>query len=206
MMDSKGRVWLTSKIRQAAPAWCSDVQTNKFADFEPGNGTRQASFYDPKTQKFQLIETCYATHHVQIDNDANETVYFNELSGPVFGWVDSKVYDQTLAATKDEIKAEQAAVGWCGQFIDTNGDGKITKPFQEGPRQGFTNLCMQPTRWLAPTPRRSTCGRSGSPPGSRSRRTRSWRTSRRCTWWWWTWWWTRWWGPPAFNPALIRRL
>jgi hypothetical protein len=140
MMDSKGRVWLTSKIRQTAPAWCSDTANNKFAAYEPARSARQASFYDPKTQKFQLIETCYSTHHVQIDNDANETVYFNELSGPVFGWVDSKVYDQTLAATKDEIKAEQAAVGWCGQFIDTNGDGKITKPFQEGPRQGFTNL------------------------------------------------------------------
>ncbi len=141
MMDSKGRVWLTSKIRQTSPAWCSDGAGNKFANYEPLNRrSRQASYYDPKTQKFQLIETCYDTHHVQIDNDANETVYFNELSGPIFGWIDSKVYEQTLASTKDELKAEQAAVGWCGQVIDTNGDGKITKPWQTGPRQGFTNL------------------------------------------------------------------
>ena len=48
--------------------------------------------------------------------------------------------DQTLAATKDEIKAEQAAVGWCSQVLDTNGDGKITKPFQTQPQGGFDNL------------------------------------------------------------------
>ena len=58
-------------------------------------------------------------------------MYFNELSGPIFGWIDTKVYDQTLAATHDESKAEQAAVGWCGQVVDTNGDGKITKPWND---------------------------------------------------------------------------
>jgi hypothetical protein len=140
MLDTKGRVWLTSKIRNQTPAWCGDA-TNKYVSwFGPESGGRQASYYDPRTQKFQLIETCYATHHLQFDNDANETVYFNELSGPIVGWVDSKVYDQTLASTKDEFKAEQAAVGWCGQIVDTNGDGKITKPWQIAPRGGFDNL------------------------------------------------------------------
>jgi hypothetical protein len=59
-------------------------------------------------------------------------VYFNELSGPIFGWVNSKVYDRVLAETKDEIKAEQAAVGWCPQVMDTNGDGKISPPIRQG--------------------------------------------------------------------------
>jgi hypothetical protein len=140
MLDSKGRVWLTSKIRNQAPAWCGDA-TNKYVSwFGQETGGRQASYYDPKTQKFQLIETCYATHHLQFDNDPNETVYFNELSGPIVGWVDSKVYDETLASTKDEFKAEQAAVGWCAQIVDTNGDGRITKPWQTAPRGGFDNL------------------------------------------------------------------
>jgi hypothetical protein len=131
MMDSKGRVWITSKIRgNQEPAWCSDP-SNKYAEWFPRrNSARQASVYDPKTKKFSLIETCYSTHHVVIDNDPDETVYFNELSGPVFGWIDSKIYDQTMAATNgDESKAEQAAVGWCEQTVDTNGDGKITKPW-----------------------------------------------------------------------------
>src|SRR2546426_897436 len=136
MLDSKGRVWTTSKIRpNQDPAWCSDP-TNKYADYYPlRTSGRQASFYDPKTQKWALIDTCFATHHLQFDNDPDETVYFNELSGPIVGWVDSKVYDKTLAETNDEVKAEQAAVGWCGQVLDTNGDGKITKPFNQ-PAQG----------------------------------------------------------------------
>src|SRR5690606_29216436 len=62
----------------------------------------------------------YSTHHLQFDNDANDTVYFNELSGPLIGWIDTKVFDET--------KDEQKAVGWCGQVVDTNGDGRITAP------------------------------------------------------------------------------
>jgi hypothetical protein len=135
MIDSKGRVWLTSKIRgNTEPAWCSDG-SNKYSDWYPlRNSARQASIYDPKTKQFQLIETCYSTHHVVIDNDPDETIYFNELSGPVFGWIDSKVYDATLAKTHDEHQAEQAAVGWCEQTVDTNGDGKITRPWNVIPR------------------------------------------------------------------------
>src|SRR5256712_432465 len=78
MLDSKGRVWTTSKLRSNQdPSWCSDA-TNRFADWFPlRNSARQASFYDPKTNKFTLIDTCYSTHHLQFDNDADETVYFN---------------------------------------------------------------------------------------------------------------------------------
>jgi hypothetical protein len=122
MFDSKGRVWMTSKIRSNQdPSWCNDP-SNKFAEWFPlRNSGRQASYYDPKTRMFTLIDTCFSTHHLQFDNDPDETVYFNELSGPMFGWVDTKVYDQT--------HDEQKAVGWCGQVLDTNGDGKITKPW-----------------------------------------------------------------------------
>jgi hypothetical protein len=132
MMDSKGRVWTTSKIRGTEqPAWCNDAKLgNKSAEWFPlTRSGRQASYYDPKAGKWQLVETCYSTHHLQFDNDANETLYFNELSGPIVGWVDTKLYDETLAQTKSEIKAEQTAVGWCGQVVDTNGDGKATKPW-----------------------------------------------------------------------------
>ena len=48
-------------------------------------------------------------------------MYFNELVGPMFGWIDTKVYEQT--------KDEQKANGWCGQVLDTNGDGRITRPW-----------------------------------------------------------------------------
>ena len=77
MIDSKGRVWMTSKIRpNPDPAWCSDP-SNRFAEWFPlRQSGRQASFYDPKTQQFTLIDTCYSTHHLQFDNDANETRVF----------------------------------------------------------------------------------------------------------------------------------
>jgi hypothetical protein len=136
MIDSKGRVWMTSKIRSNQdPSWCSDA-TNKFAEWFPlRSSARQASFYDPKTRKFTLIDTCYSTHHLQFDNDADETLYFNELTGPVFGWIDTKVYDQT--------HDEQKAVGWCGQVLDTNGDGKITKPWNMPAGRGRDSVVYQ---------------------------------------------------------------
>ena len=122
MLDSKGRVWMTSKIRpNDDPGWCNDPANNYAAWFPLKTSGRQASFYDPKTQQFTLIDTCFSTHHLQFDNDPDETVYFNELTGPMFGWIDTKVYDQT--------KDEQKAGGWCGQVLDTNGDGKITRPW-----------------------------------------------------------------------------
>jgi len=141
MLDSKGRVWMTSKIRSNADAsWCNS-KTNKFADWFPlTNSGRQASYYDPKTKQFVLIDTCYSTHHLQFDNDANETLYFNELIGPIFGWIDTKVYDQT--------KNEQQANGWCGQVLDTNGDGKITRPWNVS-RSGNSALYLGDTAGAA---------------------------------------------------------
>lgn len=122
MIDSKGRVWMTSKIRSNKdPEWCSD-KSNKYADWFPLTfSARQTSYFDPKTRQFTLIDTCFSTHHLQLDNDPDETMYYNELSGPIIGWVDTKVYDQT--------HDEQKAAGWCGQVLDTNGDGKITRPW-----------------------------------------------------------------------------
>jgi hypothetical protein len=121
MLDSKGRVWLTSKIRpNQNPAWCSDKANPYAAWFPLRQSGRQASYFDPRTKQFVLVDTCFATHHLQFDTDANETVYFNELSGPMVGWIDTKVFDET--------KDEQKAAGWCGQVVDTNGDGRITSP------------------------------------------------------------------------------
>ena len=51
MLDSKGRVWTTSKIRgNQQPAWCSDPKLgNKFADWYPlAHSGRQASFTIPR--------------------------------------------------------------------------------------------------------------------------------------------------------------
>ena len=128
MLDSKGRVWLTSKIRgRESAAWCNDPSNKYAAWFTPRRGGRQASYYDPVKRSFTLIETCFGTHHLQFDNDPNETVYFNG-GGAGFAWVDTKVFDET--------KDEEKAVGWCPTVVDTNGDGVITKPWNEWGRSG----------------------------------------------------------------------
>ena len=122
MMDRKGRVWMTSKIRNEEPAWCKEGSSQKFAQYYPLNfSNRQASYYDPATGEFRLIDTCFATHHLQFDNDADQTLYFNELLGPIVGWLNTREYDRT--------GDEQATQGWCPQVVDSNGDGKITKPW-----------------------------------------------------------------------------
>ncbi len=126
------------------------------------NSARQASFYDPKTKQFTLIDTCYSTHHLQFDNDPDETVYFNELSGPIFGWIDTKVYDET--------HDEQKAVGWCGQVLDTNGDGKITKPCQVAANAGAQVMPRFSIRPIPPPAETSSAGggrgRGAAPTGS----------------------------------------
>jgi hypothetical protein len=122
MLDRKGRVWMTSKIRNEEPEWCREGSDNKFAQYYPLNfSNRQASYYDPATGEFVLIDTCFATHHLQFDNNPEQTVYFNELLGPMVGWIDTLEFDRT--------RDEQATQGWCPQILDTNGDGRITKPW-----------------------------------------------------------------------------
>jgi len=124
MMDSLGRVWMTSKIRNEQPDWCQNRgdTNNKYAQYYPlARSGRQASYYDPASRSFGLIDTCFSTHHLQFANNEARTLYFNELSGPMFGWIDTATYDRT--------KDEQLSQGWCPQVIDTNGDGVITKPW-----------------------------------------------------------------------------
>jgi len=131
MMDQKGRVWMTSAIRNRAnPDYCKAGSDNPYAQYFPlDSGFRSAVFYEPDTQKFVMIDTCYGTHHLQFAEDENDTVYFSG-GGQVIGWLDTKLYD----ATGDE----RAAQGWCPTVLDTNGDGVITKPWNEPARRGQT--------------------------------------------------------------------
>ena len=131
MLDRKGRVWMTSKIRNDQPDWCMEGSDNKFAQYYPLTfSNRQASYYDPETEEFVLIDTCFATHHLQFDNDPDQTLYFNELLGPVVGWINTREFDMH--------GDEQAAQGWCPQILDTNGDGRITRPWNEWPGQPWS--------------------------------------------------------------------
>jgi hypothetical protein len=125
MMDASGRVWVTSTIRPAAnPAWCQDGTVNSFADYFPmPRSGKQTGYFDPKTQQFTLVDTCVGTHHLQFAEDSHNTLYFSSPGGPAVGWIDTLVWDKT--------HDERQANGWCPLVLDTNGDGKITKPWNE---------------------------------------------------------------------------
>jgi len=113
MMDSKGRIWITTQIRRE---WPQD--TPAFCQNSPGiaghEHHRQLGYYDPKTKKFQLIDTCFGTHHLQFDKSGKLW-----LSGDsyVFGWFDPSKYDPAKPETA------QTAQGWSEIIVDTNGDG-----------------------------------------------------------------------------------
>ncbi|MBM3769995.1 MAG: carboxypeptidase regulatory-like domain-containing protein [Acidimicrobiia bacterium] len=125
MMDDKGRVWVTQGIRAGTDnhAWCKEGSSHpsaKYFAIDRNTTARQISYYDTKSKQFVLIDSCYATHHLQFDK--NDVLWLSG-STEVVGWLDTKKFD----ATKDE----QASSGWCPTVVDTNGDGKITKPWNE---------------------------------------------------------------------------
>jgi hypothetical protein len=124
MMDEKGRQWITAKFRRSdnQPAFCktgSDHSSAKFLpiDRTPGELSLQVQVYDPTTRKFDMIDTCFSTHHLQFASDRDNTLWFSGLDGRVLGYVKTRVWD----ATGDQAKSQ----GWCPLVLDTNANGKI---------------------------------------------------------------------------------
>jgi hypothetical protein len=119
MFDEKGRVWFTSVIRPPDnPAYCKEGSSHPSAQAFPLNRSgRQLAFYDPKSQQFTLIDTCFGTHHLQFSQDANNTLWTSSGGGgDVVGWLNTKMFEQT----HDEVKSQ----GWTALILDTNGNGK----------------------------------------------------------------------------------
>ncbi|MBI2186831.1 MAG: carboxypeptidase regulatory-like domain-containing protein [Acidobacteria bacterium] len=118
MIDGQGRVWLTARVRPPEnPAWCRTGSSHPSARrFPIESAVRHAAMYDPKTKQLTQISTCFDTHHLMFAEDANNTLWFNGYGSPYFGWIDTKVFDET----KDEVKAQ----GWTALVLDTNGNGR----------------------------------------------------------------------------------
>ncbi len=120
MMDEKGRIWFTSRIRPSKnPDFCkrgSDHPSAKAFPIEEAD--RHLSMYEPATGKFTLISTCFPTHHLNFAGDANQTLWLSGgLGGPgVIGWLNRKMFEET----GDEVKSQ----GWTPFILDTNGNGK----------------------------------------------------------------------------------
>ena len=124
MFDSKDRLWLTATNHApGTPAFCRKGSDNSYAKAFPiDKNERQLAMYDPKTQKFTFIDTCFGTHHLQFGFDKDNTLWTSG-GGPVAGWFDTTVFDETGDAEK--------AQGWAPFVLDTKGDGKLgdyTKP------------------------------------------------------------------------------
>ncbi len=125
MIDGKGRVWMTgTNHAPGTPAFCRKGSDNPYAKAFPiDSNERQLAYFDPKTQKFTFVDTCFGTHHLQFGFDKDNTLWTS--GAPVAGWLDTKVLDDTGDAEK--------AQGWAPFVLDTNGNGKVddyTEPGQ----------------------------------------------------------------------------
>jgi hypothetical protein len=118
MFDQKGRVWFAANVRgEKNPDFCKKGSDHPSAQAFPLElSQRQATMLDPKTMKYTLIDTCFGTHHPRFGYDADNTVWFSG-TGPVAGWINTRIYDET----GDAVKAQ----GWAPWVLDTNGNGKL---------------------------------------------------------------------------------
>jgi hypothetical protein len=124
MMDAKGRVWFTSRVRPAeTPAFCQAGSDHPSAKATPVKTSgRQLAMYDPKTDKITLVNTCFGTHHIAFAEDGHDTMWFSSGgAGDVVGWFSAEIFDET----GDEAKAQ----GWTALVLDTNGNGKRDAAF-----------------------------------------------------------------------------
>ncbi len=120
IFDETARLWFAARIRGPAnPDWCKAGGDHPSAKLVPLNeSVRHLSLYDPKTQKFQLIETCFTTQHLYFGHDANNTLWTSAggAAFPAIGWLNTKKYLET-----GDAKASQ---GWAPLIVDVPGWGK----------------------------------------------------------------------------------
>ncbi|SVE39266.1 uncharacterized protein METZ01_LOCUS492120, partial [marine metagenome] len=117
MLDHLGRLWLTSRVRPSEnPAFCREGSDHPSAKLFPTQRAgRHLAMYDPSTEEFSLISTCFSTHHLIFAEDENHTLWTSG-GGQVIGWLNTKMYVET----GDEERSQ----GWTALIVDTNGNGK----------------------------------------------------------------------------------
>ncbi|HET7884724.1 MAG TPA: carboxypeptidase-like regulatory domain-containing protein [Bradyrhizobium sp.] len=118
MMDEKGRVWFTARLRRTPnPASCqagSDLPSAQIAPLK--ESAREASMYDPKTEKWTTIDTCFNTHHLVFTPDNKLWFSQGQPYSGVVGWLDVKKFEQTGDAMKSQ--------GWTPTVVNVSGTGK----------------------------------------------------------------------------------
>jgi len=121
MMDERGRVWFTSRVRPAEnPDFCKAGSTHPSARVAPlQQSNRHLSVYDPAGDRWTLISTCFATHHLNFAQDRDQTLWLSGgvEGGPgVIGWLNRRLFEET----GDEARSQ----GWTPFVLDTNGNGR----------------------------------------------------------------------------------
>jgi hypothetical protein len=123
MFDGEGKVWFTARLRPAAasPDYCRAGSSHPSAKVAPQDSSlRQLSRFDPVTGKWDLINTCFSTHHLYFGHDANDMLWTSSgppnAGGGVIGWLNAKQFRATLDGV--------ASQGWAPLVIDTNGNGR----------------------------------------------------------------------------------
>jgi hypothetical protein len=113
MFDAEGKVWITTQIRRE---WDEDLPD--FCRDEPGIAGnlhhRQLGWFDPETEEFELLDTCFGTHHLQFDQ---EGVIWTSGDNFGIGWFDPSKYD------KDNPDTLAEAQGYAQVTVDSDGDG-----------------------------------------------------------------------------------
>ena len=115
MFDRNGRLWLAATIRRPEnPAFCRQGSEHPSAKLFPTDrNVRQLAMYEPETQKYTFVDTCFGSHHLQFD--AQDRLWTSG-GGPVLGWLDTRKFDETGDAA--------ASQGWTALILDTNGNGR----------------------------------------------------------------------------------
>jgi hypothetical protein len=122
MMDEAGKVWFTARLRPPEnPDYCKAGSNHPSAKVAvQGTSLRQLSRFDPVTGKWDLIDTCFTTHHLYFGHDSTNTLWMSAggpgIGGGIVGWLNVKKFRESLDGV--------ASQGWTPLIIDTNGNGK----------------------------------------------------------------------------------
>jgi hypothetical protein len=118
MFDGKGRLWLAANVRGLDnPDFCKKGSDHPSAKAFPlERSSRQVAMLEPGSMTYHFIDTCFGTHHPQFGYDADNTLWFSG-TGPVAGWVNTRIWDETGDAQK--------AQGWAPFVLDINGNGSL---------------------------------------------------------------------------------
>jgi hypothetical protein len=128
MLDQDGRVWLTARIRGPEnPDFCREGSDHPSAQHYPKESTnRHLAVFDPRDQSYEFVDTCFSTHHLQFEDDADNTLYTSG-GGDVVGWLNTRKFLETGDAAASQV--------WAPVILDTNGNGRVDEWTEPGEPQ-----------------------------------------------------------------------